>query len=256
MKKLMIFVCCLIFSIPSFATHVLVSKNDQIVYSENSNQVVSIASITKLMSAMVILDSGLDLTKQYQISHEDVDTIKRSRSRLPVGVWLRGDTLLLVGLMSSDNRAISALMRNHPRGYHVGIAEMNQKARDIGMINTIFVEPTGLNPNNKSSLSDLLILLNHASDYQMIRDFTTTKTKMVRVRNRNLLYLNSNRLVRSGKWKNTTTSKTGFINEAGMCVVMQTRSGDDTFNIVVMDAYSNTNRFVIIDSLRKRNIIK
>lgn len=240
----------------SFSANVLVSKNNQIVYSENSNKVVPIASITKLMSAIIILDSGLDLSKKYTISHKDVDTIKRSRSRLYVGVSLKGETLLQVALMSSDNRAISALMRNHPKGYDMGIAEMNMKARDIGMINTYFAEPTGLNPMNESSLEDLLKLVNYASNYQLIRDFTTNKSKMVRVGNKNLLYLNSNRLIRRGDWKNTVVSKTGFINEAGMCVVMQTRYNEDRYTIVVMDAYSTNHRFVIIDQLRKRNIIK
>lgn len=249
-----IFVLCLLLPSISFSANILVTKNSQPIYEQNADATVPIASITKLMSAMVILDSGLDLSKKYQITHKDVDNIKHSRSRLSVGTYLSGYTLLQLALMSSDNRAISALMRNHPKGYEQGIALMNFKAKEIGMVNAVFYEPTGLNPNNKASVKDLERMVQAASNYKIIRKYTTTKSKVVRVGNRNLLFLNSNRLVRRGDWNNVLVSKTGFINEAGMCVVMNLHNHGNSFSVIVMDAYSNNNRFALIDNLRKKGI--
>lgn len=255
LKHIILALCFLLPSI-SFSASVLVTKDNEIIYSQNTNKVIPIASITKLMSAIVILESGLDLNKSYKITEDDVDKIKHSHSRLPVGAIINGRDLLLVGLMSSDNRAISALMRNHPKGLIWAVAEMNMKAHDIGMNNTYFAEPTGLNPMNESTPEDLIKLVNHASKYPLISEFTTTKHKTIVVGKRRLSYLNSNRLVRRGDWNSTIVSKTGYINEAGMCVVMQTKTASDTYNIVVMDAGSNAGRFAIVDSLRKRNVIK
>lgn len=252
-KHTLIFIVALLFSSNISAATVFATKSGAPIKQENiQQQPQPIASITKLMSAIVILDSGMDLTKVYQISSADVDTYKHSRSRLSVGTKLTGHILLHLALMSSDNRAIHALMRNYPGGFEKGIEQMNITAKQFGMFDTKFVDPTGLYPQNVSTPHDLSLLVTRASDYKLIREYSTTKSKVVKVNGRHLTYLNSNRLIRSGKWKDVITSKTGFINEAGMCLVMAVKRGNDYYTIVVLDAYSNNNRFMLAENARKR----
>ncbi|MGE3921086.1 MAG: peptidase S11 [Gammaproteobacteria bacterium] len=250
------FLILLFLSSVSTATTVFITKNQTPIYQENvPSYPVPIASITKLMAAIVILDSDMNLSRKYRITLEDVDRLKNSRSRLPVGSSLKGYHLLMVGLMSSDNRAMSALMRNYPGGYYKGVEQMNINAYRFGMTNTVFVDPTGLNPSNRSTPHDLAILVTRASDYKLIRKYTTMKSKVIRVGNRKLVYLNSNRLIRRGHWEKTVTSKTGFINEAGMCVVMEIDYNSDRFSVVVMNSNSSEGRFRVIEHLRRKHIL-
>lgn len=254
MKKI---ICLLLILLPtlSHSASVFVTKDGAPIYQQNvSDTPRPIASITKLMAAIVVIDSNIDLSKKYRIEQHDVDNYKHSASRLPVGTELEGYTLLHLALMSSDNRAISALMHNHPAGYTKGIEDMNNHAKSFKMNDTHFVDPTGLYPQNKSTPHDLAILVSKAMQYRLIHSYTTTKTRVLTLK-KELLYLNSNALVRRGDWDMIQISKTGFTNEAGMCVVMGLHSKGSDFSVIVLGAGSNNERVAIPDRLRKKGII-
>ncbi len=193
-----------------------------VIYEKNADAVRSIASITKLMTAMVALDANLPLAEVLTIDRNDVDTLKGTSSRLPLGTRLSRQEMLRLSLMSSENRAASALARHYPGGSTAFIQAMNDKARELGMHNTRFADSTGLNPRNVSTAADLVKLVAAASNYPLIRDYSTTDGREIipHPANHRLQYINSNPLVRQGDW-NIQLSKTGYINEAGRCLVMQ-----------------------------------
>lgn len=255
MKKWVLGFCLLLINCTVYAASVLITKNGTPIYEQNtSRNPMPIASITKLMSAIVIIDSTMDLSRSYKIEAHDVDNYKHSASRLPVGTILDGYTLMHLALMSSDNRAISALMHNYPGGYHKGISEMNIHAKTLGMTSTSFVDPTGLYPQNKSTPHDLAILIDYAAKYHLIHQYTTTKNRLLQLNRRQLTYLNSNGLVRRGDWNTIQASKTGFTIEAGHCLVMSLNDNGNVYSVVVLNAGSNNERFAIPDRLRKKGV--
>ena len=211
------------------------------LYQKNASQVVPIASITKLMTAMVVLDSSPSLSAPISISEDDVDTLRGSRSRLHVGAVMPRENALLLALMSSENRAAHALARNYPGGMPAFLSAMNIKAQSLGMRDTHFEDPTGLTSNNVSTARDLAKMVIAAHRYPLIREFSTTSEATVDVGGRELAYRNTNPLVKSAAW-DVGLSKTGYINEAGKCLVMQARVADKPVVIVLLDSVGKQTR--------------
>jgi D-alanyl-D-alanine endopeptidase (penicillin-binding protein 7) len=207
------------------------------VYAKSADDVTPIASITKLMTAMVVLDAHPDLDATITIDSEDFDYLKGSRSRLGMGTELSRRELLRLALMSSENRAASALARSYPGGTDAFVAAMNAKALSLGMTHTSFHDSTGLSPQNVSTANELATMVGAAAEYPMIREFTTTPSHFVEVQptGRILGFNNSNRLVKSGSW-DIKLQKTGFINEAGRCLVMMAEIASKPMVIVLLDS--------------------
>jgi serine-type D-Ala-D-Ala endopeptidase (penicillin-binding protein 7) len=211
---------------------------------------VPIASITKLMTAMVILDRGLDLDEKITLSREDAVQMKGSRSRLRTGLSLTRGELLLLALMSSENRAAAALGQSFPGGLEAFVDAMNEKAATLDMQESRFVEPTGLSPANVSTASDLAKMVRAAHDYPLIREYSTKSRATVRASGRALQYGNTNGLVRSSYWE-IGLSKTGYISEAGRCLVMQVRLADKDLIVVLLDSWGKQSRIGDANRLRK-----
>lgn len=208
---------------------------------KNSNTKLPIASISKLMTAMVVLDAGLDLNEVIQVTDEDVDYLKNTRSHLRVGTAMTRDTALLLALMSSENRAAHALARNYPGGLKNFMAAMNRKAWSLGLTNTHFEEPTGLSSNNVSSAYDLARMVGAAHQYTKIREYSTTAKAEVDLGTHVHEFGNTNVLIKNPQWQ-IGLSKTGYISEAGRCLVMQAWVADKPVIIVLLDASGKTNR--------------
>ena len=222
----------------------------KILAERRGASVAPIASITKLMTAMVVLDAALPLAETLTVTRADIDTLKGTGSRLPIGARLSREQMLLLALMSSENRAASALARHYPGGEAAFIKAMNVKARMIGLSDTQFYDSTGLSPRNVSSPRDLVRMVAAAAEYPLIREFTTSDERQVRVGRKMLQYRNSNSLVRNPEW-NIGLSKTGFIREAGRCVVMQTQLQGEPVIIVLMNARSRWARDTDAKRLRE-----
>jgi D-alanyl-D-alanine endopeptidase (penicillin-binding protein 7) len=221
------------------------AETGEIVFGKNAETVVPIASITKLMTAMVILDRGLDLDEQIVLSREDAVAMKGARSRLRTGLALTRGDLLLLALMSSENRAAAALGQNYPGGMEAFVDAMNAKAAVLDMNDSRFVEPTGLSPANVSTASDLAKLVRAAHDYPLIREYSTKNRATVRASTgralRSLNYGNTNGLVRSSYW-DIDLSKTGYISEAGRCLVMHVRLAEKDLIVVLLDSWGKQSR--------------
>ncbi len=213
----------------------------EIMLGKNSDAVLPIASITKLMTAMVILDSNLDLEEEIKITREDVDRMKGTRSRLRTGSVLTRDELLLLALMSSENRAAAALARTYPGGTDAFVAAMNGKARELQMEGTQFADSTGLSSGNVASAKDLALLVNAAHQYPLIREYSTRERGEVRASGRRLTYRNTNGLVRNENW-DIELSKTGYIAEAGRCLVMRVRMASKDIVVVLLDSWGKYSR--------------
>jgi D-alanyl-D-alanine endopeptidase (penicillin-binding protein 7) len=231
---------------------VLDPTTGQTLYSKNADHTAPIASITKLMTAMVVLDAKLPLDEVLQISNDDIDMVKGTRSRLPIGSHFRRDDLLRLALMASDNRAASALGRNYPGGLPAFVEAMNAKAKLLGLSQTHYVDSSGLSPGNVSSAQDLGKLVSEASKYELIREYTTTGAVNVQLPDskRKLTFVNTNALVRAGDWK-IGLSKTGFINEAGKCLVMQAMIANQPIVIVLLDSWGRLTRIGDANRIRK-----
>lgn len=208
---------------------------------KQSDTVVPIASISKLMTAMVVLDAKLDLNEVIAIGDEDVDGLKGTRSRLPVGTTMTRETAMLLALMSSENRAAHALGRHYPGGMPAFVKAMNQKAQTLGMFSSRFEEPTGLSSNNVSTAKDLARMVAAAARYPEIRHFSTTEEARVDLNGHIRDFHNTNALVRSDNWE-IGVSKTGYISEAGRCLVMQARVADKPVVIVLLDSAGKMTR--------------
>lgn len=235
----------------SLSVLVLNQNNGQALYQKNIDVQTPIASISKLMTAMVMLDAHLPMDEAITISPLDVDNLRHSSSRLAVGTTLSREELLHLALIASENRAAHALARNYPGGLQRFINAMNNKARALNMQHTTFEDPTGLSSNNRSTAEDLAKMVEAAARYPQIRDITTTgsyeitRPALVRVGHRRkkewrhivrrVEFHNTNRLVRNENW-NIGLSKTGFINEAGHCLVMQAKIAQKQVIIVLLDA--------------------
>lgn len=218
-------------------------SSGEILFEKNSDAVLPIASITKLMTAMVVLDAQLPLSEMLTIGHEDLDTLKGTSSRLKVGARLSREDMLLLALMASENRAASALSRHYPGGDRAFIEAMNYKAAAIGLKDTHFSDPTGLNAANVSSARDLTKMVAAASHYPLIRELSTTSERTMLVEGRPLAYRNTNTLVRSAAsgWE-IAVSKTGYIREAGKCLVMQAWLNNRPVVIVLLDSWGRLTR--------------
>ena len=226
----------------------------EVVIGKNADVVVPIASITKLMTAMVVLDRGLDLDEPIKLSREDAVAMKGSRSRLRTGLTLTRGDLMLVALMASDNRAAAALGVSYPGGLEAFVDAMNAKAALLEMNDSRFVEPTGLSPANVSTASDLAKLVRAAHDYPLIREYSTMSRATVKVQNgrrvQPLVYGNTNGLVRSKHW-DIDLSKTGYISEAGRCLVMHLRLAEKDLIVVLLDSWGKHSRIGDANRIKK-----
>lgn len=219
---------------------VMDQNTGQVLVNKNGNFVSPIASITKLMTAVITMDANLPMDEMITITDEDVDRLKGSRSRLAVGTTLSRQELLHLALMSSENRAAHALGRTYPGGLQAAIRAMNDRALMLGMRNTQYVEPTGLSSANRSSARDLALLVRAAYRYPLIRNYTTHPGATFPVQGQMLQYNNTNRLIHSAAW-DIGLQKTGYISEAGRCVVMQSNIQGRNVVIVLLDS-AGTNR--------------
>ncbi len=229
-------------SLHSSVALVMDSRNGEVLLRKNPGAVLPIASITKLMTAMVVIDAGLPLREKLQISREDIDKVRHTSSRLHPGAILSRAEMLQLALMSSENRAANALGRHYPGGMPAFVAAMNAKARALGMSESRFVEPTGLSSANVSNARDLARLVRAASDYALIREYSTARSLTVQVGQQPLGYYNTNRLVAGGGWS-IGLQKTGYISEAGNCLVMQAMIGGRQTIFVLLDAAGKLARF-------------
>ena len=220
----------------------------EVYFEKNSSVSLPIASITKLMTAMVVLDSKLPLDETIVINADDVHIYRTSR--LAGGTVLTREEALLLALMSSENRAAYTLGRNYPGGIPAFVDAMNRKAKEIGMTHSHFADPTGLMSENVASAEDLTRMLNAAYQYKMIREFSTWPDLTMVIANRPQKFLNTNRLVRSGDM-NIGLQKTGFINAAGKCLVMQARVNNTPLLLVFLDSVGTQSRFA--DAVRVRD---
>ena len=235
----------------SAAAFVVDQTGGRTLYAKNISAVQPIASITKLMTAMVVLDAKLDLNEQIAISEDDVDTLKHTSSRLQLGTVLSREDILKLALMASENRAASALGRSYPGGRPAFIAAMNQKAMDLGMYRTHFEDTTGLSRENVSSAEDLAKMVTAAYRYPVIQSYTTLTEYTVRSQSgRALAYRNSNGLIRSDDWQ-IDVSKTGYISEAGRCLVMQARIAATPVVIVLLDSWGKYTRMADANRIKK-----
>jgi D-alanyl-D-alanine endopeptidase (penicillin-binding protein 7) len=207
----------------------------KVIFEKDADVAMPIASITKLMTAMVVLDARQSLAQMLTVTDADIDRLKGTGSRLAIGTRLSREAMLNLALMSSENRAASALARHYPGGAKAFVAAMNIKARMIGLSDTHFADSTGLDPNNVSSARDLARMVSAASTYPLIREFSTADERMVRVGKRTHRFGNSNSLVRDPGW-DVALSKTGFIREAGRCLVMQAWVRDEPMIIVLLNS--------------------
>jgi len=234
------------------AAALVVDFNDgQTIYGKNTQGVTPIASITKLMTSMVVLDANLPLDETLYVDTADLDFIKHTYSRLAVGTGLPRREMLRLALMSSENRAASSLSRSYPGGSAAFTAAMNHKAVELGMSNTHFVDATGLSSENVSTAEDLVKMVKAAYEYPLIREFTTTTAHEVEtVAGRNLQFRNSNGLVKNPQWE-IGLSKTGYISEAGRCLVMQAKIGARHVVIVLLDSWGKYTRLADAQRIKK-----
>jgi D-alanyl-D-alanine endopeptidase (penicillin-binding protein 7) len=229
---------------------VIDQDTQQVLFRKNERAVLPIASLTKLMTGLLVSEAKLPLDQPITITQDDVDTEKGSRSRLTVGATLPRGELLHLALMASENRAAHALGRTYPGGLANFVSLMNAKARMLGMKNTHYVEPTGLSSSNRSSAQDLARLVDAASADPVVRQLSTSPEYAVEVGNRVLQYNTTNRLVKDPEWT-IGVQKTGYISEAGQCLVMQTRIAGRTLIMVFLDATGKFSRIGDAERVRR-----
>ena len=223
---------------------------NEVLFSKNGSTVLPIASLTKLMTGVVVSESRLPMNEQITIAQDDVDTEKGSRSRLSVGTTLTRGEMLHLALMSSENRAANALGRTYPGGMTEFVRLMNAKAKLLGMNSTRYVEPTGLSSNNQSSAQDLAILVNAAYKDATLREYSTSPGHEVAVGARTLQYNTTNRLIKNPEWE-IGLQKTGYISEAGQCLVMQTKIAGRKLIMVFLDSAGKFSRLGDAERVRR-----
>ena len=222
----------------------------KVLLEKNANVVVPIASLTKLMTAMVVLDSKANMQEEILIDREDVDTLKHSTSRVPVGATLTRHDVLQLALMSSDNRAAASLARTYPGGPTAFAVAVNAKIKALGMRQTVIEEPTGLSPNNQSTAADLVKMAVAASRYPEISRITTDSKDIIQIKGRDVEYHNTNRLVGAKGW-DIGLSKTGFTNEAGRCLIMRIKSAGKFATMILLNARANSVRAMDAVNIRR-----
>ena len=226
------------------STNVLVvdQVNKRVLYAKKEEQVVPIASITKLMTALVVLEAKLSLDERVVIGREDYDRVKRQPSRLGAGTSMSRGDLLKIMLMASENRAAAALARAYPGGTSAFVAAMNQKALELGMSETRFVDSSGLSDENVSTARDLAWMVDAAYREPLIREYTTSRSHTVEInKGRKMTFANSNQMVRYAHW-DIGLSKTGYLDVAGRCLVMQANIGTTPVIIVLLHSWGKFTR--------------
>ncbi|QYF92822.1 serine hydrolase [Massilia sp. PAMC28688] len=238
-----------------FGSHsvlVIEDSTGKVLLEKNADQVVSIASLTKLMTAMVVIDAGQDMNELIAIDRSDVDVVKHSSSRVPVGARISRADVLRLALMSSDNRAAASLARTFQGGPEGFKAAVRAKIAALNMLSTVIEEPTGLSPNNKSTAQDLVKMAAAASTYPEIAQMTTETSDLINISGRNVEYRNTNRLVGANGWE-IGLSKTGYTDEAGKCLIMRIKSAGKNATLVLLNARASSTR--IMDALSIRRFI-
>lgn len=229
---------------------VMDQDTNEVLFSKNSGAVLPIASLTKLMTALVVVEARQPLDEILTVTEEDIDLEKGSHSRLAVGTQLTREEMLHLALMSSENRAANALGRHYPGGLRSFVIAMNHKAVELGMADTRYVEPTGLSSRNQSSARDLATLVDAAYQHPLIRELSTSQEYQVVVGRRQLQYRNTNGLVRNPTWE-IGLQKTGYISEAGRCLVMQARLAGRKLIMVFLDSAGKYSRIGDAERVRR-----
>jgi len=229
---------------------VLDQDTNEVLFAKNTQAVLPIASITKLMTALVVTEAGLPLDEVLTIDVADVDNEKGSRSRLKPGNALTREAMLHLALMASENRAANALGRHYPGGLPAFVEAMNRKAQALGMTSTHYVEPTGLSSFNKSNATDLALLVREADRHELIRRLSTSPNYGVALGRRQVQFRNTNGLVRSGEW-DIGLQKTGYITEAGRCLVMQAQLAGRKLIMVLLDSAGKYSRIGDAERIRR-----
>lgn len=241
-----------VFAVPLSSQHALVldESSGAVLLEKNAHQVVPIASLTKLMTAMVVLDAKLDMNELITIEESDVDTLKFSSSRVPVGVVLTRGALLELALMSSDNRAAAALGRTYPGG-HAGFARaVREKLAALDMRHTNIAEPTGLSPYNRSTAADLARMASAAAQYPEISSLSTGTEELIDMNGNMVQYRNTNRLVGRDGW-DIMLSKTGYTREAGRCLVMRFQAAGKNVIMVLLNAKESASRLIDAENVQR-----
>jgi D-alanyl-D-alanine endopeptidase (penicillin-binding protein 7) len=232
-------------SVPKLQSAIALIYDEQAhrpLFTKNAENIAPIASITKLMTAMVILDAKLPMDEPITICNDDADHRKGTRSRMRSGLTLTRGELLKLALMASENRAAAALARTYPGGMDAAVTRMNAKAQELGMRSTRFFDPTGLNSNNVSTAQDLVLMVRAAQYYEPIHQFTTSSSHIVQLaKHRPIRYGNTNPLVKNASW-DIGISKTGYISEAGRCLVMKATISKRPVIIVLLDSWGKRTR--------------
>jgi len=228
-------------SLKSASALVLDQSTGLALLEKQAAAVVPIASLTKLMTAMVLLDAHLDPSALLTITGDDRDSLRHSRSRLPVGTRLPREQALLLALLASENRAAHALGRTYPGGLTSFVRAMNEKAKDLGLSGAHFEDPSGLSSGNVATAWDLARLIQAAYHYPEIRDFSTRPTTTLQAGRHSILFPNTNALVRNPRW-NIGLSKTGYIEEAGRCLVMQAMLANRPVLVILLDSWGKYTR--------------
>ena len=234
------------------ASALVIDADGHVIYGKDIDTVRSIASITKLMTAMVIIDSGVNLDEKITVTKADRDLVQLTGSRLEYGAMLSRRDMILLAIMSSENRAATALGRTYPGGMDVFVGQMNKKATQLGMANSHFSDPAGLHVENTATARDLMKMVTAAHQYSLIRQAGTTQRKEVHpyAKRGPLVYGNTNRLLKNKNW-DIELSKTGYINEAGRCLVMQATIEGEPVSIVLLNSFGKLTPFGDSNRLRK-----
>ncbi len=228
---------------------VIDQDTNEVLFSKNSQAVLPIASITKLMTALVVTEAGLPLEETLTVSQDDVTSTAGSGSRLRVGTQLSRGEMLHLSLMASENRAAHVLGRTYPGGLQVFVESMNRKARELGMNHTRYVEPTGLSSDNQSSATDLARLVRAALKHPIIRELSTSIEAVVPVGARQMQFHTTNLLVRNPAWE-IGLQKTGYISAAGRCLVMQAQLAGRKLIMVLLDSAGKYSRIGDAERIR------
>jgi D-alanyl-D-alanine carboxypeptidase/D-alanyl-D-alanine endopeptidase (penicillin-binding protein 7) len=238
-------------AVPFGSQSVLVVEDDtgKVLFEKNASTVTPIASLTKLMTAMVVLDAHQDMNEPIEIEKQDVDMLKHSSSRVPVGATIPRRDVLQLALMSSDNRAAAALARTYPGGIDAFHAAVKRKIAALGMTQTVLEEPTGLSPHNRSTAADLVKMATAASNYPEITRITTSPKDLINIKGREVEYHNTNRLVGAKGW-DIGLSKTGYTLEAGRCLIMRIKAAGKNATMVLLNAGASSVR--LLDALNIR----
>ena len=234
------------------ASALVIDIDGNVIYGKDIDTIRPIASITKLMMAMVIIDSGVDLQEKITVTRDDRDLVQLTGSRLEYGATLTRKQLILLAIMSSENRAATALGRTFPGGMTQFVAQMNARAAQLGMRDSHFADPAGLKVENMSTASDLVKMVTAAYGYPLIRQASTTRRLEVYpyAGRGPLTYGNTNRLLKNESW-DIALSKTGYINEAGRCLVMQANIEGESVSIVLLNSFGKLTPFGDSNRLRK-----